>query len=65
MVFHQFRAIALLVLELLDLMRNCYSNCRQYCFGLLGLISEVLMLELRESYMTASEIPCMWDLRTL
>ena len=32
-------------------------KCRQYCFGLLGLISAVLMLELREGYIAASENP--------
>ena len=31
--------------------------CRQYCFDLLGLISAVLMLKLREGYIVASENP--------
>ena len=41
----------------LDVFAMCFvthvihiTNCRQYCFGLLGLNSAVLMLELREGY---------------
>ena len=32
-------------------------NCRQYCFGLLGLISAVLMLGWRYSYVATSNDP--------
>ena len=30
------------------------TNCRQYCFGLLGLISAVLMLRWRKDYIATS-----------
>ena len=30
------------------------TNCRQYCFGLLGLISAVLMLGWRKDYIATS-----------
>ena len=33
------------------------TNCRQYCFGLLGLISAVLMLRWRSSFKSHLELP--------